>query len=247
MFDVNNRLAIQSWCLRHFKDNREVIERVRELGLRRLELCAAHCDFNNPSSFDDVLGLYRAAGVEIVSIGVEGFGPDEASARKRFDFVRKAGGRVIAAGFHPSTFLAALPVAYRLCDEYGVNLAIHNHGGHHWLGNGEILDWVFSFTRPCIGLCMDTAWALAARQDPLKWAANYAARIYSVHLKDFIFERNGRHKEVVTGTGNLDLPKFLAALKAGGFSGEYVLEYEAEPENPMPALRKCVEAVRQAG
>ena len=247
MMDVSKTLAVQSWCLRNSKENTKVIEQVKALGLRRIELCGVHCDFNKPEGFADTIGVYRAAGVQIVSIGVEGFGPDEAAARNRFEFAKQAGCRVISANFNPATFLATLPVVYRLCEEYGINLAIHNHGGYHWLGSGEILDWVFSFTRSCIGLNMDTAWAMDAKQDPLKWADRYAARLYAVHLKDFVFDRARQSTDVVVGTGNLKLAELLKALKAKGFQGEMILEYEGDVENPIPALQKCVEAIRQAG
>jgi sugar phosphate isomerase/epimerase len=49
---------------------------------------------------------------------------------------------------------------------------------------------------------------------------------------------------VVVGQGNLDLAAFVRALEAANFDGMAVLEYEAEPENPVPALRNCVEAMR---
>ncbi len=245
--DTSKTLAVQSWCLRNFKTSNEVIGKVKELGLTRIELCGVHCDFNKPEGFAAVVDAYKAADIKIVSIGVEGFGPDEAAARKRFEFAKLAGCKVISASFAPATFLATLPVVYRLCEEFGINLAIHNHGGYNWLGNGEILDWVFSFTRPCIGLNMDTAWAMDARQDPLKWAERYAARLYAVHIKDFVFDRARRSTDVVVGTGNLDLPKLLATLKANAFKGEMILEYEGDVQNPIPALQKCVDAIGQAG
>ena len=247
MLDVGATLAVQSWCLRNYKTSAEVIAKVKELGLRRIELCGVHCDFNKPEGFAEVVNAYKAAGIQIVSIGVEGFGPDEAAARKRFEFAKLAGCKVISANFAPATFLATLPVVYRLSEEFGINLAIHNHGGYHWLGSGEILDWVFSFTRPSIGLNMDTAWAMDARQDPLKWADRYAARLYAVHIKDFTFDRARQSTDVVVGTGNLNLPKLLEILKARGFKGEMILEYEGDVQNPIPALQKCVEAISKAG
>lgn len=247
MANVSDTLAVQSWCLRKFKKTEDVIDCTRKLGLARIELCGAHADFNNPAGFDDVIGAYHAAGIKIVSIGVESFNPDEAHARNRFEFARKAGCKVISGNFAPATFLATLPVVYKLCGEYGINIAIHNHGGYHWLGNSEILDWVFSLTRPCIGLNMDTAWALDARQDPLQWAKNYAARLYAVHIKDFVFDRARQSTDVVVGTGNLDLPKLLSLLKTVNFKGEMILEYEGDVDDPMPALLQCVEAIRKAG
>lgn len=247
MFDVKARLAVQSWCLRNSKTHAQVIAKVKELGLRRIEICAVHANFGQPETFDGILAAYRKAGITIVSIGVEGFGPDATAARNRFEFAKKAGCKVISANFSPSTFLAALPVVYPLCDEYGINLAIHNHGGYHWLGSGEILDWVFSFTRPCIGLNMDTAWAMDARQDPVQWAERYAKRLYAVHIKDMVFARNRIGEDVVVGTGNLDLPKLMKTLKAKGFKGEYIIESEGNPENPVPGILQGIEAIRKAG
>jgi len=246
MSEWNDRLSVQSYCFRHFKDNARVAAMVRSLGLSGIEVCGVHCDFNDPSGFDRVIGTYREAGLRIVSIGVETFGPDEDHARKRFEFARKAGCRVISANFRPATFLASLPVVSKLCDEYGIRLAIHNHGGYHWLGNAEILEWVFSFTRESIGLNMDTAWALDARQDPVQWASRFAPRLYAVHLKDFVFDRARKGSDVIVGEGNVNLPALIAALKAGKFDGELIVEYEADVENPVPALDKCVKAIRAA-
>ena len=247
MFDVANKLAVQSWCLRNFKDNKKVISLVKEIGLSRIELCGVHCDFNNPDTFDEVIGTYTAGGVKIVSIGVESAGADEGALRKRMDFAKKAGCKTISVHFSPATFITSLPICYKLFDEYGINISIHNHGGYHWLGNAEILDWIFSITRPCIGLNMDTAWALDARQDPIKWAQKYGKRLYATHIKDFVFDRAGKSSDVVVGTGNLDLPKYLAALKEVNFTGEAILEYEGDVENPIPALKECVEKIKHAG
>ena len=46
-----------------------------------------------------------------------------------------------------------LCVAEKLAAEFGVPLAIHNHGGSHWFSNRDALHWIFGQTRPDIGLC----------------------------------------------------------------------------------------------
>lgn len=243
--DLASQLAVQSYCFRDFKDNAQVAQMVRDLGLSAIELCGVHVDFNNPAVFDQVIETYQKAGVKIISIGVETLaGLDKAWTKNRFDFVRKAGCKNISVHFAPDTFLAVLPMVYELCDEYGVTLAIHNHGGYHWLGNEAILKWIFSITRPCIGLNMDTAWALDASQDPVKWANQFAGRLYATHLKDFVFDRAGKHSDTLLGQGNLDLPGLLSALKANKFAGPAIIEYEGDSKNPLPALKQCVADVR---
>ena len=52
---------------------------------------------------------------------------------------------------------------------------------------------------------------------------------------------------MIVGEGNLDLPAFTAALKETGFDGMEVIEYEANAENPIPALTRCVEGIRTKG
>ena len=81
----------------------------------------------------------------------------------------------------------------------------------------------------------------------MEWVKKFSGKIYGIHYKDFIFERNGQWKDVIVGEGNLDLPAFTAALKETGFDGMEVIEYEANAENPIPALTRCVEAIRTKG
>jgi sugar phosphate isomerase/epimerase len=245
MIDIKTELGAQSYCFRHFKDNATVIEKLKECGLNRIELCGVHADFTVESGFDALIKQYSDAGVTITSIGVQGFKNDEANERKFFEFARRAGYKVISADFAVDAMPQCLDGAQKLADEYDINLAIHNHGGHHWLGSGQMLRHILKNTSERIGLCLDTAWALQAGEDPLKFAAEFGSKLYGLHIKDFVFDRAGKGEDVVVGTGNLDLPKLFEILKTQNYSGYAVLEYEGDVENPVPALQKCVEAVRQ--
>ena len=60
----------------------------------------------------------------------------------------------------------------------------------------------------------------------------------------FVFGPDGQWSDTVVGEGNLKLPAFVQALKADGFDGMAVIEYESDPQNPVPALKRCVEAMR---
>jgi sugar phosphate isomerase/epimerase len=144
--------------------------------------------------------------------------------------------------------ISAVPAAYRtaerLAEQYDLQLMIHNHGGRHWLGNAETLAHVFRNTSERIGLVLDTAWAMDAREDPVALAERFAGRLYGLHLKDFVFDEAGRHRDVVVGTGNLDLERLNETLKRVGFDGALILEYEGDPQDPVPALRDCVREIR---
>ena len=245
---MTQEFGVQSYCFRGMKDNAAVAAAVKQIGLNQIEVCAVHCDFGQPETFDQVIRTYDDAGVSIVSIGVEGMNGDEAEMRKRFDFAKACGAKHLSINFNPETFERAHPIVQKLAERYDVRCGIHNHGGYHWLGNAQMLEYVFSRVGDRIGLCLDTAWALHATMKPVQMVEKFADRLFAIHLKDFKFQSpTGKHEDVVVGTGNIDLPAFKAACESAGFTGETILEYEGDPDNPVPTLGKCVAAIRGAG
>lgn len=236
------KLGIQSYCLRHTRSNEKVADRVRELGLDELELCAIHVDFQDPASFAGVVDQYARKGVRISSSGVNPITGNEANDRRLFEFAKLAGHRVISVTFPiPGT---SIPVGEKLAEEYEIDLAVHNHGGRDWLGSPKALDWLMNTTSERVGLNLDFAWMLDAGFDPLDQFNRLAKHVKTIHLKDFAFDRAGRFNDVVVGTGNVDLAKLDGLLREVGFDGTAVLEYEGSPENPMPDLARCVEKIK---
>jgi sugar phosphate isomerase/epimerase len=237
--------GIQSYCFREFKDNAVVAGKVRDLGLESLELCAVHADLGNPAEVAKVTDIYRQAGVSIVSIGVQTFtGAD--SERAWFESAVATGAKHISCHFQVDSFAKAVPRVRRWSREFGIRVGIHCHGGYMFGGQEDVLTYLLELGGPEIGLCIDTAWAMqaAGAKAPLTWAKKFAGRVYGVHFKDFLFEKTGQWKDVIVGTGSLDLPAFMHELREGGFDGMAVIEYEADPENPDPALKRCVDSMR---
>ena len=241
--DVSKELGVQSYCFRGFKENERVAELVRECGLSNIELCGVHADFADESGFGRIIETYTSRGVKIISIGVQRFSADEAAERKYFEFAARAGAKVISADFAVDSVPASFRTAEKLADEYDISLAIHNHGGRHWLGPAAMLRQVFASTSARIGLCLDTAWALDSGEDPVAMAETFADRLYGLHFKDFVFDRARKPEDVVVGQGNLALAQLMRALESNGFEGAAVLEYEADVSNPVPALQACVAAI----
>jgi sugar phosphate isomerase/epimerase len=237
---------VQSFCFRHFKDNAKVAELTKECGLSNIEVCRAHVDFSDRRAFAAMLAAYKAADVNVVSIGVNPLTGDEAADRIYFECAREAGLEVMSIDFKIDGIPESFAVAERLAEEYGVDLAIHNHGGRHWLGSSQALQWVFGRTGSRIGLSLDTAWAMDSREDPVEMVRAFGDRVKIVHLKDFVFDRARKPEDVVVGTGNLDLAALRSALTDVGFSGETIIEYEGDVENPVPALKSCAQQIRAA-
>lgn len=238
-------VGVQSYCFRNFKDNAVVAEKVKSIGLSKIELCRVQADFDKPEEFDAIAATYKKAGVEIVSIGVETFKGDVARERKWFECAKKAGAKYISAHFTVDTFREAVPVVMKLSDEFGIKIAIHCHGGYMFGGSADVLEYLLKISGPQIGINIDTAWCMqTGRGNPVEWAKKFAPRIYGIHYKDFTFDRAAKWKDVVIGTGNLDLPGMVKALEETSFSGFAVIEYEGDADKPEPALKECVDVFR---
>lgn len=202
-----------------------------------------HTSFDDPAAFETLAERYRAAGVPIVSIGVNRIDTDRAAASRLFECAKAAGLDRMSVDFPLEAIDEALAVAEELSERHGILLGIHNHGGRHWLGSVTALRWVFGKTSERVGLSLDTAWALDSREDPIAMVRELGPRVHLVHIKDFVFREDRTPEDVVVGTGNLDLSELDAALSDVGFSGEAILEYEGDVNDPVPALRECVKTV----
>jgi len=240
--------GVQSYCFRHFKNNAAVARMVREIGLDKIEVCAVHADLKDVEGFKEVNATYNEAGVDIISIGVNTFTGDD-SEENWFKAASAAGARHISCHFRPDSFMVALPKVRRWCRDYGIRVGIHCHGGYMFGGDPGTLRYLLDLGSPEIGVCLDTAWAMQIGPragNPVDWVRkHFPGQIFGVHYKDFVFDKDAMWNDVVVGEGNLDLPALIKALDDTGFDGMAVIEYEADVENPVPALKRCVESMRK--
>jgi sugar phosphate isomerase/epimerase len=238
------RLGIQSYCFRKFQPLSALIDCLKQVGLQYVEVWPGHLDHNaGADAVRKGLNALKDAGITIDSYGVVGVGADEAADRALFEFARLAGLRAFSIGGLKDD---AIDVVESLCEEYSINVAIHNHGRRHEFGSFDVLEDLFDRTSSRIGLCMDTAWALDSDEDPVAGVDRFGDRLYGVHLKDFVFEADHKPKDVIIGAGGLDLPAYLDALDSVGFDGYMSLEYEGNADDPMDEVMACMQVVKKA-
>jgi len=241
-------LAVQSYCFRHFKSNADVAEMVRGIGLDRIEVCEAHADFHRLESWKEIIKVYEDAGIAIVSIGAQTFNGNDAE-EAFFECAAAAGAKHITAHLRVGTFANAITRIKSWSDQYGIRVGLHCHGGYMFGGQPEVLDLLIGLGSPQVGLCLDTAWAMQIgpwHGNPIEWVKKYARSLYAIHFKDFTFGSDASWRDTIVGDGNLDLPGLLAELRRQHYSGVSILEYEADPENPVPALQACVNKMRRS-
>ncbi len=233
-----SNLGIQSFCFRDWTDNREIVPLLKDIGLSQIGLSGMHAKFADAAAFQQTIDLYRENQIEVASLGVFKLKNDEAVERQLCHAARSVGVPLLAVNLALPAMPKCLEAAEKLAQEFDLRFALHNHGGKHWLGSLEMMEHTLNQCSPRIGLCLDTAWALDAGEDPVKWVKRLGKRLFQVHLKDFIFDRAGTPEDTIIGSGNVDLPKLRQALDEVGFKGSMLLEYEGK--DPVPALKQSV-------
>lgn len=241
--EINNKLmlGIQSWSLRGLEDsNKDVIKALKECNIDCLEITGAHVDFKNPIEVDEVIALYKDNNITLTSCGVCSFSNDETENRYIFDFAKKAGIKAISAYIEMDAF----DICEKLCKEYDIKLALHNHGKKDAYGTFEKIDAAITKSSKNIGLCIDLAWMMDAGHDPVEALKRYEGRVYGIHFKDFIMKEDGV-EEVVLGIGDLDLKSCVNVIKNTDTILYASIEYEENDKNPIPDIKKCIVAVKE--
>ena len=232
------KLGLQSYSLRRLSFE-DALREVANLGLKFVEAYPEHL----PPSVAEVgraRELCDRYGVRIVAHGVNHMPRDEGKLRELFEFARQLGLEVLTADPDPDSF----DLLDEMVEEYGVAVAIHNHGpGHRYATVSDVLRAVEGHSE-LIGMCLDTGHLVRAGEDPVEAVRRLGGRLHALHLKDVSAE--GR--DVVLGSGVVDFRALFRALEELGLLRRVVLsvEYEPEPENPLPGIRKSLEHVIRA-
>jgi len=237
-------VGVQSWSFRHYKSIGEMLAQVKAVGVSRIELCGAHANFDDPSQHQVAIDACKVAGVEILSIGVQGFSGDHKKEKQWFEFAKKAGAKYISAHFNVANFREGTAVARAMSEVYGIKIGIHCHGGYMFNGSADEISHLIELGQGNIGINIDTAWCIQSGNDPVDWAKRFKGSVFGTHYKDFVFTPKGKYSECLIGDGALDLPTYIKTLDEGSFDGYAVIEYEAEEQNPGPTIKKAVERIR---
>ncbi len=243
-------VGAQSYSFRNFPFER-AMGMVRDLGLRNVELFRGHLPTNaTDEQINAAKNVLREHNITPVAFGVERFTSNDETNRALFEFGRKLGIRYFSADPEPDSFDSL----DRLVNEFNIGIAIHPHGPqgnrlHRWYSAETIMAAVRNHDRR-MGSCLDTGHLIRSAQPPFNERLDPAAQIrvmgarnFGLHLKD---HDNERRTDVVFGRGVLDVPAVLRALREVNFQGYISLEYEANPNDPVPDMTACLDVLRSA-
>jgi len=216
---------------------------VLRTGVDKISLHRAHSPWENqPGQWKEIAGKIRVTGVTPLCCGVLYLKNDEPAMRRMMDYVKTLGLSLFSCSPEP----AALPLLEKLVREYDLRAAIHNHGPEDksWPSVAGVMSAIAPLDAR-IGLCLDVGHCYRSGEDPVEAVKRTSARLYDVHLKDTLASAGQLKDEPVEmGRGKLDLRAILAALSATGYTQGVWLEYEKDPNDPMPGLAESVGYVR---
>jgi len=175
------------------------------------------------------------AGVKLAAFGVITLGKAE-DWRKLFVFARDMQIPVITSEPAPDQ----LDLVEKLCDEFKIKLAIHNHPKPSRYWNPDTVLGVITGRSKRIGFCADTGHWRRSGLDPLACLKKCEGRIISLHIKDLNQKERPAH-DVPWGTGVNDVWAMLSELKRQKFAGLFSIEYEYNWNNSMPEIRQCIQ------
>ncbi|HUC85628.1 MAG TPA: TIM barrel protein [Candidatus Acidoferrales bacterium] len=239
------KLAVHSYTFQKFPIY-EAIDKTAALGVKymsisgsvllaasnrvsTLSLSAAQCQA--------IDGKLRADGFgNFVNLGVVPLPADEAKCRKVFDFAKRWGINVLVS--EPET--NAFDIIEKLCREYNIKVAIHNHPkGHSLYWNPDAVLAAIKGRTPLIGACADVGHWMRSGLDPLECLKKLDGHVICLHFKD-LNEMGPNAHDVPWGTGVGKTRELMAELQRQNFHGAFCIEYEYHWENSSPELAQCV-------
>lgn len=240
------RLGCQAYSFNRFSFY-EAIDKVQSLGLHWIEAYPGQSlspekpdtrfDHNSDADVrEEVKAKLKAANVTLINYGVVGLPNDEAECRKVFDFAKAMGIETICSEPPEEAF----DLIEKLCDEYQINVAIHNHPKPSRYWNPDTALKVTEGRSKRIGVCADTGHWMRSGVDPLEALKKLEGRIISFHFKDLNEFGNKEAHDVPWGTGAGEVEAWLAEVKRQGLKPVFSVEYEHNWENSLPEIAECV-------
>jgi len=234
------KLSLQCWTFNKLTFF-ETVDKAAGLGIKYLEIYPGQKlkpdsdvkvgkDMSEETIADIKKKLKDAGGLKLVAYGVDGVATDEKGARKEFEWAKKMGIEVLVTETKPNDVLD------KVCTEYGIRLALHNHPTT-WPPD-EVLKATKDYSK-LIGSCSDTGHWMRAKYMPVDTLKKLEGRVEHLHFKDL--NEFGDGHDVAWGTGKGDVAGMLKELKRQGYKGYLSIEYEyGDIKHLDENLPKCV-------
>jgi sugar phosphate isomerase/epimerase len=238
---ANFKLGVASYSFRKFS-RAQAIQMTKELGTPYLNIKDFHLKLDStPQEIDDARKEFDDAGIILVGCGNVSFQKDDdAGIRSKFEYAKRAGFPLIVCAPTPVT----LPKLGRYVEQYNIKIAVHNHGpeDQNFPTPQSVLKVVKNMDPRC-GLCIDVGHTSRTGVDVVESIAEAGPRLLDMHIKDLADPRD-KESQVAVGDGKLPIPRIFLQLIKMKYGGCVNLEYEIQPDNPLPGMQKSFSYMR---
>ncbi len=235
------KLGVASYSFRKFS-REQAIQMTKELGTPYLNVKDFHLALTStPEEIAAARKEFAENGIVLVGCGNISFSKDDPDdIRKKFEYAKQAGFPLIVCAPTPVT----LPKLEKYVQEFNIKIAVHNHGPEDksFPTPQSVLAIVKNMDPRC-GLCIDVGHTARTGVDVVGSIAEAGARLLDMHIKD-LSDPLAKESQVPVGEGKLPIPRIFEQLVKMGYQGSVNLEYEVQPENPMPGMRKSFAYMR---
>ncbi|WP_380883509.1 sugar phosphate isomerase/epimerase family protein [Sphingobacterium populi] len=166
---------------------------------------------------------------------------DATEWRKVFEFAKSMGIETITC--EPD--IAMLDEISKLCDEFDIRAAIHNHASPSYYWQPETVLQAIQGKSNKIGVAADIGHWLRSGLDPVASLKKLEGKVFHLHFKDLNEQSSKKAHDVHWGTGAIDIPGVIAELKRQQFAGMIAAEYEYNWDNNVEDVRISVENFRK--
>ena len=241
------RLGCQAYSFNKFTFH-EAIDKTASIGLHYVEMYPGQKLSNekpdvrtdesmSPEIRAEVKKKLADADVKLVCYGVCGLSSNEEASRRTFEFAKDMGIETIVS--EPP--FEAFDVIEKLCEEYKISVALHNHPEPSRYWNPDTVLQQCEGRSKLIGACADTGHWMRSGINPIDAIKKLEGRIISFHFKDLNkYGRQGSH-DVPWGTGEADVKAILAEVCRQKIKAVFSIEYEHNWLDSLPEIAQGVE------
>jgi len=244
------KVAIQCWTYNQ-QTFFDALDSIQSLGVHYVEMLSYQTvskdisqksgpDMDN-ACLEKVKAKLKETEISAVAVWGDPFPKDEPEIRKLFAWAKELGIETVTTEPDPYD-TASMVLTAKLCKEYKINIAVHNHpiktnNTNYKFWNPDFALGVVKPYYPQIGMCTDVGhWYRSGlvSLDCLKKVDGY---INSVHFKDLNLDK----QDVPLGTGELNASELLVELKRQKFKGVLTLEYESWGSKQHAEILQCLD------